>query len=133
MIFKNEKEDITLPVWLDPVDASLLLADNQPQVRSYGAHRASLKIFKSLGIDLKSVYFDDIQGTNLYATVTVMQGKNLSTVQVRAAEIMSLAVNAGCVFYTNETVLEKSRRLNIEWLLQMEVGGPADRKYEGVH
>jgi bifunctional DNase/RNase len=134
MIFKNEKEDITLPVWLDPVDASILLADNQPQVRSQGAHRASLKIFKALGIDLKSVYFDEIQGSTQYATVTASHGKTLSTIQVRAAEIMSLAVNAGCVFYTNQTIIEKSRQLNVEWLLQMDMGaGALDRKYEGVH
>ncbi len=134
MIFRDKSEQTTLPVWLDQVDAGILLASTQAQTRASGAHRASLKIFKSLGIELRSIYFDEVTGSTQYATVTVVQEQNIMPVKVRAAEVMSLAVNAQCVFYTNENIIEKSRQLNLEWLLQTDlVGGQSTRRLEGIH
>lgn len=134
MIFKDERQLETLPVWLDPVDASLLLAGSQVEVRATGAHKASLKIFNGFNITLLSVYFDEVLGSSQYATVTASQGKKIITVRVRAAEMMSLAMNAGCRFYTNQDVIEKSRSINLEWTLHTGPGsGGLEKSYEGIH
>jgi bifunctional DNase/RNase len=133
MIFKNKTESEVLPVWLDPVDASLLLAGSQVETRATGAHRASLKIFEALDVKLISVYFDEMLGSTQYASVTVQQGKKQAKVKVRAAEMMSLAINARCEFFTNTDIIEKSRRMNLEWTLGSDGAQLLEKRYEGVH
>jgi bifunctional DNase/RNase len=133
MIFKDKKETEVLPVWLDPVDAGLILAGSHVETRATGAHKASLKIFDALKVKLVSVYFDEMLGSTQYATVTVLQGKKRAEVRVRAAELMSLAINAQCEFFTNLDVIEKSRRINLEWTLGGDGSQLTEKRYEGIH
>ena len=123
MIFKDKSEREVLPVWLDPLEANLLLAEaNTSHVRQTSTHRASLKIFDALKISLKSIYFDEVNNSAQYATLFITQNDKDVTVRVRAAEALSLVVKAGCSFFTNKEVVEKSRALTLEHLLHMEQG-----------
>lgn len=123
MIFKDKSEREVLPVWLDPMEANLLLAEaNTSHARHNSAHRASLKVFDALKVSLNSIYFDEVANSTQYATLSISQNDKQVGVRVRASEAMSLAVNAGCTFYTNKEVVEKSRALTLEHLLHMEAG-----------
>jgi bifunctional DNase/RNase len=133
MIFKDKKEKEVLPVWLDTVDASLLLASAQGIQDAKRAHNAIFKVFEGLKINLKSIYFNEISAATQYALLTAVQGKKTLEIRVRAGEAMSLAVNAGCVFYTDQNVIEKSRVLNLEWLNNSNPRAGNQGSFEGLH
>src|SRR5260221_627546 len=86
IIFKDKAEQEILPIWLDPVEANLLLAATQQQIKDASAHKASLKIFEALVVKLESIYFDGVTSSTQMATVTAMQAKKQVEVKVRAAE-----------------------------------------------
>lgn len=132
IIFKDKTETEILPVWLDPVEANILIQASQQQPRDSSAHKASLKIFDALNVRLETVYFDDVTSTAQMATITAVQGKKIVEVKVRAAEAMSLALNAGVSFFTNHQVVEKSRALNFEMFLHTVPQGTVAGK-EAMH
>jgi len=117
MIFKDEEEREVLPIWLDTLEANLLLAQTQSKDTSTTAHKATFKIFRALKLVLKSLYFDDVAGSAQFATLELAQGERTFFVKLRAAEAMSLAMNAEVKFYTNRDVVEKSRAMTLEMLL----------------
>jgi bifunctional DNase/RNase len=133
MIFKDKSEREILPVWLDPLEANLLLATTQSGVRNGSTHSASMKLFDAFSIKLKSVYFDDVTNGIQYATLSAYQDKKLVTVRVRAAEAMSMVLNAGCAFYSNRGVIEKSRAMSFEQILHMAPGPGPGFDAESMH
>lgn len=120
MIFKNAKETSVLPVWLDPLDAGILISESQRDMRSSHPHLPTLKLLETLDIQITSVYFDNISGSTQYATVTVVQNEKESKIKVRASEIMSLAAVSGCAFFTNNKVVNQTRDMDFMWPAPME-------------
>jgi bifunctional DNase/RNase len=117
MIFKDKSEHEVLPVWLDPLEASRILTTAQVNPGESSPHLASLKILEALGITLESIYFNEVTHFTQYAEVLAVQNEKRVRVKVRASEAMSLALKAGCTFFTNKDVVEKSRTLNFQMTL----------------
>jgi bifunctional DNase/RNase len=126
MIFKNKQETEVLPVWLDSYEANVLLTSSQIDPRESSPHKASLKVLESLGVVLESIYFNEVTNSTQYAEVSAIQDKKNVKVRVRAAEAMSLALKAGCSFFTNKDVVEKSRTLNFQMVLHENAVNPKD-------
>jgi len=114
LIFKDKSGNHILPVWLDYVDAGIMMAEANTRVRSSGMHYGVLKIFDSLNVRTEKVVFDDIVGHNQYVSVQVRQGKaKPKTVRLRAAEVMSLCLKSGAEFYATGDVIQKSRQIDL--------------------
>lgn len=116
MIFKDESQKEVLPVWLDPVDAGVLLSRNQRELSVGSPHEITVRLFAALSVKILSVYFNEISGSTQYAEIEAEQKDKKVKIRVRAADVMSLAALLGCEFYTNREVIEKSRELNLQWL-----------------
>ncbi len=112
LIFKDDKGDM-VPIWLDPLDAGILISAAQKGRRPFGPHGGGLKILKSLDANVESVYIDEIKDQTQYASVTVVQNDKTVTVKVKAMEVMSLAAFAGCEFFATVDVIEKSRQMSL--------------------
>jgi hypothetical protein len=114
LIFKDSTGNYVLPVWLDYMDAGLMMADSNTRVRSSGVHYGVLKIFDAAGIVAERVVFDDIVGHNQFLSVQFRQGKSKpKTVRLRAAEVMSFCLKSGAAFYATKEVIEKSRQIDL--------------------
>lgn len=118
MIFKSKDEKEILPVAMDPVNAGIVMADTDNLGRFEGAHRATLKIFKELGVEVQSVYLNELQGHDIMALAGVVQGENKMNMKFKAPDILPLALKAGAEFFVNEDVVEKAKLLNLEWAME---------------
>ncbi len=118
MIFKTKDEKEVLPLALDPVNAGIMMADTDNLGRFDSAHRATLSIFKELGVEITSVYFNHIVGQEIMALVGVIQSDKKIQMKFKAREIMPLALRADCLFYASTEVIEKAKLLNLEWAMQ---------------
>ncbi len=118
MIFKSENEKEVLPVLLDPVNAGIMMVDSESLGRVDSAHHASLEIFEKLGVSIKSIYFNEINGSEIIAQAFITDGKKDIQMKFKAREILSLALRSGCNFFASPEVIEKSKLLNLEWAMQ---------------
>lgn len=118
MIFKTQDQAEVMPVVIDPLHAGLLVKEQEEIINTDHAYKATLQIFERLDVAIKSVYFNEIHGQDLFCLVSVTQGEKLIQLKFKAKEVMSLAIKAGTVFYANEEVLEKSKLINLEWAMQ---------------
>src|SRR4051812_1529489 len=86
LIFKDQSGQHVLPVWLDPVDAGLMMADSHQKVRSSGVHYAVMKVMGTFGLQVDRVVFDDVIGHHQYMTLHLRQGRGKNrSVKIRAA------------------------------------------------
>lgn len=114
IIFKDKKtHSQTLPVPLTDLDPTLFF--NKKGALEI-ANSGALKILKALGSKLEEVIFDDVTNGCLYVTAKIKCEDELLSVNMSAQEIVPLALVSGCRFLAQENVIEKSRRLHLDWL-----------------
>lgn len=113
LIFKDKSEKHVLPVWLDHVDAGLVMADSSQKTRQSGVHHAVLKTFEAFGIKVEKVIFDEVVGHQQFVNVFFTQKKDVKEVRLRAAEAMSLCLKSGAEFFATVDVMDKSREIDM--------------------
>lgn len=116
MIFKTQDQSEVMPIVIDHLHAGLMMTEQESLIQEH-AYKATLAIFERLDVGIKSVYFNEINGHDLFCLVSVIQGEKLMQLKFKAKEVMSLAIKAGAHFYANEEVLEKSKLINLEWAM----------------
>lgn len=136
MIFKDKKEKLFLPILFEHWEGKQVL-DIKPgnAIEFRGGLSASVKILEALNAELDSVYFDEIGNQGLRCLVTVKKGDERIEVRLNSSEVLALALFAGAVFWTNENIVEKSKELYMEWLMNMNSMGNLEKEKEifGVH
>ncbi len=129
MFFRDKEETHTLPVWLSPLDAGILLCQQDKRSISKNPHNLSLKLIKSLGIDLERCVFVDIKGHHQYVDLHFAGASQLTKVRSRADEAISFCLSANVKFYCQLSFIERCRVIDAQLLHQAPF---VDSKYGGV-
>ena len=134
MIFSDDKGDKQLPVWFDPVEARNVIVQ-QNSLKEGVVSRAVHGLLKALAVDITSVYFNEIEGKQQFASVLVKRGGATSeSIRMPASEAAALTLTFPVEYYTNGDIIENSRSLYFEWLLtSWKVDKGVAQKNEGMH
>lgn len=133
LIFKDKTERYVLPIWLDELNTKFLMAQSDAQVNPISPFTGTVKLLEGLDVKLRSVYFYDVRGQSQFALIEGMHGEKSFEFPCAVEEILGLVINAGCVFMTNENVIEKSRIMNLDLIIRNEHAGISHSMSEGLH
>ena len=117
MIFKDENENRTLPVWLSPLDAGITIHQNSVEL-GYSSSPYSLtwKILKPLEIFLEKCVFTDVKGHHQYVTLHFKGHPKLDTMEARADEAVSFCLSNKTKFFCEADYFEKCRVVDAEMM-----------------
>lgn len=109
MIFKDEEEELTLPVWLNEMDAGLALAEADPNNTVDSPHFVTKKIMEEVGAELKECYFVEIIGHHQYVNLIFGGHRKLKSMRCRADQAMSLCVTSEARFFATQDYVDSCK------------------------
>ncbi|MCB0365736.1 MAG: bifunctional nuclease family protein [Bdellovibrionaceae bacterium] len=114
MIFKDEQEKLTLPVWLSPVDAGISLTQAMNRTTPSTPHSLTQKMLGQVGVALKKCLFVDIKGHHQIVQLHFEGHPKLKVITHRADESLSFCLHAKAEFFAQRWFFDQSRQLNAE-------------------
>jgi bifunctional DNase/RNase len=113
LIFKDKKQEVTLPVWLSPLDAGIALSDRNWDAIS-SPHKLSWSLLKKLDVTLKKAVFSEIKGHHQYLDLNFEGNTAIQKVKARADESISFCLSSECEFYCTKKYANECRVLDSE-------------------
>jgi bifunctional DNase/RNase len=119
LILKDQRDELTLPVWMHPLDASLSLAELGSST-GVSPHAVTRRILSALDLRIVACRIVRIQGHHLFAELEFASDENsdslgrLQGLSVRADETMALCLQAGARFYSSRQVIRAAQRVQTE-------------------
>lgn len=112
LILKDKEEKNTLPVWISPLEASLVMEEIDPQSIGGHPHMVSQQILKELDIDVNKCFFSEVKGHHQFVHLEFT--KTLAPKKFRADQVMSFCMNHGARFYAKKELIEECRLMQAE-------------------
>jgi hypothetical protein len=115
LIFKDKSGQEVLPVWVDAVDAGVLLADMSNSA-SGSPHTASLKAMEMMGWEPKTACIFELVGHHQFVLIEFYNpdavGPRVNHIRVRASDAMSFCIQARVKFLSTKSFMEECRTLD---------------------
>ncbi len=118
MLFKDKEKVHTLPVWLSPVEAGIVLSENSQRLPQTSPHHLTAKIFDQLGITLTKCVFTKLKGHYQYVSLFFEGNESIKLIESRADQAISLCLNSKAKFYCKKSFIKESKVLDAS-LLQL--------------
>lgn len=119
LVLKDKSQVMTLPVWLNPVDASFALRDHSHD--AYAAHAVTLAMMERLGMRLESCVFAEVKGHHQYVALNFSGHLGLEKLDMRAGDAMSLCLATSTRFFATQEFVDRARAIDVE-LAELEAG-----------
>jgi uncharacterized protein len=120
MLFREKGGDLTLPVWLAPIDAGIALTQHHVQAVALSPHDITLRVLKTLGVSLESVHFVELQGHHQYVELRFVGSRKIEQLKVRADHAISFCLHAKTRFFCTRDFLAKCRSVRTESTVQVQ-------------
>lgn len=114
LLLKNEKENLTLPVALNNLEAGIALSQSNKQIPESTPHRFTEKLLESLNIQISKCVFCEIKGHSQYVRLHFDNHPQYGSLKLRAEECMSLCLQLGTPFYATRDFVQKSKVMSAE-------------------
>lgn len=116
---KDQSQNLTLPVMVNPVEASLILAQLNlaPDMQMAQPHRTLATMLHTLGIELLQCVFVQTKGNRQMVRLYFKGHKNASSVKVYADQAMSVCIALRVSIYATLSFINQSK------VVQMQVEG----------
>jgi len=114
MLFREKDGDSTLPVWLSPLDAGIVLTQHNVQAFALSPHDVALKVLQSLGIAVESCRFSELKGYQQYVELRFSGDSKLAPMTFRADHAISFCLRSRAKFYCSREYLEQCREVDAE-------------------
>ncbi len=126
LIFRDKIESVNLPVWLNPIEASIAALD---LTKSTNLHALSMKLLETASIQITRCEFIEIQGHHQFVKLTLVGHPKFRELRVRADEAIPICMGMKARFFSNTDFIMRCRDLDIALLgveqslnLQPEIG-----------
>src|SRR5262249_17387174 len=94
MLFREKDGEATLPVWLSPLDAGIVLTQHNTQVFALSPHDVALSALAQLGVKPISCQFTEVKGHHQYVELKFDGAEKLQTLKARADHAVSFCLQA---------------------------------------
>jgi uncharacterized protein len=115
LVLKDKSGLNVLPVWIQPLDAGVALAELS-QGSGSTPHAVARHLMSVLGLKLESCVFTDLVGHHQYVQLTFRSAgrgeAQMQTLRVRADEAMSFCLQARARFYSTPPFMARCRALD---------------------
>lgn len=109
LLLRDEAHAYTLPVALSPIEAGISLSQSNKLLRESSPHKFAATLMSSLGIDIKQAVFVEIKGADQYLRLYMSGHPRMSSVKLRAEEVMSLCLYLDVPLYATKNFIGRSR------------------------
>ncbi len=114
LLLKDQAHEYTLPVPINPLEAGMVVAQNNRQAPPLNPHRFTEMLLEQLDIQICQCVFIEIRGVHQYVRLYTTGNPKMSSFKVRAEEAMSLALIMGIPLYATKSFIERSKVLAAE-------------------
>lgn len=124
LILKDESCNITVPVWLSPVEAGIAITQNNGKATASSPHALSFKVLEDLGITPVKCVLTEVKGHHQFVEVFFKGSRKLKSLCVRADQAVSFCLHAKVQFFCKIAFVESCRELELEQLgLESQLAG----------
>lgn len=113
LLLKNEDQDLTLPVALNPLEAGMTLTQAQ-QGLTVAPHRFTQLLLQSLSIKVVQCVFIQIKGAHQFVRLYLQGHAGTNSLKVRADEAMSLCLHLNVPIFATRDFIQRSRLMTAE-------------------
>ncbi len=114
LILKDSTGAFVLSVLINPLEAGVTLTQSNKSIAPVTPHRFVQELIKSLNIEIVQCVFVQIKGSHQYVRLYLKGHPDLSSIKLRADEVMSLVLHLNIPIYASRLFIEKSRVLNLQ-------------------
>lgn len=113
---KDKPQNLTLPVTVNPVEASLILAQLNlaPDMQLAQPHRALAVMMSTLGVELRQCVFVQTKGNRQLVRLYFSGHKSASSIKLYADQAMSLCIALRVPIYATLSFINKSKVVQLE-------------------
>ncbi len=113
---KDKTQNLTLPVMVNPVEASLILAQLNlaPDMQLAQPHRAMAVMLSTLGVELRQCVFVQTKGTRQLVRLYFTGSKSASSIKLYADQAMSLCIALRVPIYATLDFIHKSKVVHVQ-------------------
>lgn len=132
LILKDQAGVEVLPVWMQPLDAGVALADLSNGASGFSPHGVAQRLMDALSLKIESCTFVEVSGHHQFVELVFVpsrEGKaaaNLNSVlrlRVRADEAMSFCLQGRARFFSSQAINAACRRIDADLnLLEQNLG-----------
>ncbi len=126
LIFRDQSENLNLPVWLSQIDASIAALDISKNTNFHGL---SLKLLETAKIKIERCEFTELQGHHQFVRLEISGHPALKDLRVRADEAIPLCSAQKARFFSTREFIMRCRDLDVALIaleqsmsLQPEIG-----------
>jgi hypothetical protein len=126
LIFRDKSESLSLPIWLNQIEASIAALDLN---KSTNLHALSIKLLESASIQIMRCEFIEIQGHHQFVRLALSGHPKFKELRVRADEAIPICMGLKARFFSTAEFIMQCRDLDIALLgieqslnLQPEIG-----------
>lgn len=120
LILKDKYGVEVLPVWVQPLDAGVALAELS-QGSGATPHAVTRRLMQALGMKLESCTFVDLVGHHQFVQLNFEGNETVKSFRLRADEAMSFCLQSRARFYSTRTYMARCRDVD-EDLARLEQG-----------
>ncbi len=113
LILKDRSGTEVLPVWMQPLDAGVAIAELSHTIGAT-PHIVTRRILEALNLKLESCAFVEVIGHHQYVNLTLRGEDKVMTLRVRADEAMSFCLQGRARFFSTRALNARCRALDVE-------------------
>ena len=113
LILKDQAGTEVLPVWMQPLDAGVALAELSHS-SSATPHAVTRRLLETLGLKVESCAFVDLIGHHQFVNLTLRGENQVKTLRARADEAMSFCLQARARFFCAKTLMARCRSIDAD-------------------
>ncbi len=110
VILKDEKGQITLPIWIGIAEAtSIASALNQIPMARPLTHDLMQDIFGQLSVSVQRVFITELKESTYYAELVVSYGDKVLIFDTRPSDAIAIALRAAAPIFVAQQVLDQAK------------------------
>lgn len=114
VILRDEKGEITLPIWIGLAEAtSIASALNQIVPSRPLSHDLMHKIITEVGAKLERVVISELRDATFFSELVVSVGERVSFIDARPSDALAIALREAAPIFVHVSVLNQVRENNI--------------------
>lgn len=114
LLLKDESNQLTLPVALNPLEAGVAMTQSSPGQSLSTPHRFTMMLMESLQINPRQCVFVQIKGAHQFVRIYFQGHPQTNSIKLRADEAMSLSMQLNLPIYATRDFVQKSRLMTAE-------------------
>jgi bifunctional DNase/RNase len=109
LILKAVKQDLTLPIPVNPLEAGITLAQSNKTIAPVSPHKATAALFKALGMTIEKCVFVEIKNSHQYVKLFITGHPEVRSLKVKAEDVLSLCLYLEVPLYSTREFIARSR------------------------